>query len=405
MVAFTRIHCKEPIIKPVTTNTPGAPIGERPTSVRTIAGVATSKTAFIGWAPQGPTSQAQQILSWSEYNAQFGGFDSGSPLSYAVSHFFMNGGQQAYIIRLVSSENSGTPLIPNTTGFETALGEPGTPSTGALGLLDEVDLFNLLCIPGETNAPTLSVMEKYCGTRRAFLIADSDPTITDYNRLVSSGPGFSGANAAFYFPSLSAPDPISQNALKIFPPCGFVAGLYAAIDAAHGVWMAPAGIGTALAGVSGTTVPLDDQQTGVLNAVAVNCIRTFPVHGTVLWGARTVDGNDDLGSQWKYVATRRLALFLEESLVRGLKWVVFEPNGEPLWAQIRMNVGAFLETMYCQGAFQGTAPDQAYFVKCDSETTTSIDQANGIVNIIVGFASLKPAEFVIIQIQQIAGQG
>jgi len=250
----------------------------------------------------------------------------------------------------------------------------------------------------------MSEPEKKSGeTRRAFLIADSDSATTNYTKM-ENGPGFRGTNAALYFPWLLAPDPLSQNAVKPYPPCGFVAGMYATIDGSRGVWKAPAGTETALAGVIGPAVPLNDKQNGLLNPVAVNCIRNLKVYGTVLWGARTTDGNDEIGSQWKYVPIRRLALFLEESLYRALQWVVFEPNDEPLWAQIRLNVGAFMQTLYRQGAFQGTTPKQAYFVKCDSETTTPTDQDNGIVNIVVGFAPLKPAEFVIIQIQQMAGQ-
>ncbi|MEL6854285.1 MAG: phage tail sheath C-terminal domain-containing protein, partial [Cyanobacteria bacterium J06607_13] len=121
-------------------------------------------------------------------------------------------------------------------------------------------------------------------------------------------------------------------------------------------------------------------------------------------GARTLDGADEIGSEYKYVPVRRLALFMEETLFRGLKWVVFEPNDEPLWAQIRLNVGAFMNTLFRQGAFQGQTPREAYLVKCDKETTTQNDIDRGIVNILVGFAPLKPAEFVFIKLQQIAGQ-
>ena len=151
-------------------------------------------------------------------------------------------------------------------------------------------------------------------------------------------------------------------------------------------------------------VPLTDKENGVLNPQAVNCIRDFSVYGTIIWGARTLRGNDAVGSEWKYVPVRRTALFIEESLYRALKWVVFEPNDEPLWAQIRLNVGAFLQNLFRQGAFQGKTPQDAYFVKCDKESTTQNDINLGIVNIVVGFAPLKPAEFVVIQIQQIAGQ-
>jgi hypothetical protein len=192
--------------------------------------------------------------------------------------------------------------------------------------------------------------------------------------------------------------------LRSFPPSGFVAGIYARTDVTRGVWKAPAGVDASLTGVSGVTVPLTDLENGTLNIRGINCIRNFAVYGTVAWGARTLRGNDEVGSEWKYVPIRRLALYLEESLYRGLKWVVFEPNDEPLWAQIRLNVGAFMHDLFRQGAFQGTSPRDAYFVKCDKDTTTQSDRNRGIVNILVGFAPLKPAEFVIIKIQQMAGQ-
>jgi Bacteriophage tail sheath protein len=112
-----------------------------------------------------------------------------------------------------------------------------------------------------------------------------------------------------------------------------------------------------------------------------------------------------LASQWKYVPVRRITLFIEESLYRGTQWVVFEPNDEPLWAQIRLNIGAFLQGLFRQGAFEGASPRDAYFVKCDAETTSQTDRELGVVNIEVGFAPLRPAEFVIIRIQQLAGRG
>jgi phage tail sheath protein FI len=170
------------------------------------------------------------------------------------------------------------------------------------------------------------------------------------------------------------------------------------------VWKAPAGTDASLRGVTGVADPLTDNENGVLNPSAVNCIRSFPVYGTILWGARTLRGNNQIGSEWKYIPVRRTALFIEETLYRALKWVVFEPNDEPLWSQIRLNVGAFMHGLFRQGAFQGSTPREAYFVKCDKDTTTQNDINQGIVNIIVGFAPLKPAEFVIVQIQQMAGQ-
>ena len=272
--------------------------------------------------------------------------------------------------------------------------------------LDHVDLFNLLCVPGETNATYLQSLAAYCAIRRAFLIVDPVKPSGSTANLQTKPPVLGGneKNAAFYYPWIQAPDALDQNRPHDFPPCGFVAGLYARTDSNRGVWKAPAGIETSLTGVIGVSVPLNDADNGILNPAAVNCIRTFNIYGTIIWGARTTDGNDEVGSEWKYIPVRRTALFLEESLFRALKWVVFKPNDEPLWAQIRLNVGAFLHDLFRQGAFQGQTPQDAYFVKCDKETTTQSDINRGIVNILVGFAPLKPAEFVVIQIQQIAGQ-
>jgi phage tail sheath protein FI len=156
--------------------------------------------------------------------------------------------------------------------------------------------------------------------------------------------------------------------------------------------------------VPALNVPLTDAETGQLNPLGVNCLRAMPAAGRVVWGARTLEGNDRLASEWKYISVRRTALYIEETLYRGTQWVVFEPNDEPLWAQIRLNIGAFMQGLFRQGAFQGKTPREAYLVKCDRETTTQDDINRGVVNILVGFAPLKPAEFVIIKIQQLAGQ-
>ncbi|EEF93729.1 hypothetical protein CATMIT_01637 [Catenibacterium mitsuokai DSM 15897] len=152
------------------------------------------------------------------------------------------------------------------------------------------------------------------------------------------------------------------------------------------------------------SVPLTDAENGELNQLGINCLRAMPVSGRVVWGSRTLRGADQLADEYKYIPVRRTALFIEESLFRGLKWVVFEPNDEPLWAQIRLNVGAFMHNLFRQGAFQGSSPRDAYFVRCDKDTTTQNDIDLGVVNVVVGFAPLKPAEFVVLRLQQIAGQ-
>ena len=211
-------------------------------------------------------------------------------------------------------------------------------------------------------------------------------------------------NAAIYFPRVDIPDALNGFRLRPAPASGTIAGLYARTDATRGVFKAPAGTDASLTGVQQLEYSLTDGENGVLNPLAINALRSFPVFGPICWGARTLFGADQLADDYKYVPVRRFALFLEESLFRGTQWVVFEPNDEPLWAQIRLNIGAFMQDQFRQGAFQGTTPQQAFFVKVDSETTTQTDINNGIVNIVVGFAPLKPAEFVIIQIQQMAGQ-
>jgi hypothetical protein len=357
-----------------------------------IAGAPTGIAAFVGWAAQGPTDGAILLRSWLDFQQQFGGFDPRFYLGYAVGHFFVNGGQQAYIVRL-ASDGGGTSAASAAV------------MTG-VHLLDAVPIFNLLAVPGEADPGLIAALQAYCAGRKAFLIADSavDGTFaTLQNGPDSRMTGANAINSAFYFPWLNALD-AQQNITRPFPPSGFVAGIYAATDAARGVWRSPAGLRANLTGQSGPVLGLTDRQVGVLSAHAVNCIRHIAQFGDVIWGDRTLGGSDQAGSDWKYVSVRRLALYIESSLFNGTQWAVFEPNNAQLWAQLRSSVGAFMQTLFVQGAFQGATPAQAYFVRCDTENNpqSSIDQ--GVVNIQVGFAPLFPAEFVVIQIQQMAGQ-
>ena len=187
-------------------------------------------------------------------------------------------------------------------------------------------------------------------------------------------------------------------------PCGAVAGVWAATDSSRGVWKAPAGTAATITGITDFTVQVDDGESGTLNPLAVNGLRTMPAVGPVVWGARTTVGADQAPNQWKYLPVRRLALYIEESLRRGTQWAVFEPNDEPLWSSLRLNVTTFMQGLFRQGAFEGTTPAQAYLVQCDANNNPQAQIDLGIVNILVGFAPLYPAEFVIINIQQQAGQ-
>jgi uncharacterized protein len=296
----------------------------------------------------------------------------------------------------------GTVIGPSDASFRTTL----STLFDRGGIADRIDLFNIVCVPQLSDSTAIKALLQKILVRRAFLIVDPAETdnFTSVQGLPTAVAVDEGRNGAVYFPWVQAPDPLQEGALRAFPPCGFMAGTYARTDAQRGVWKAPAGVDATISGAAGLKETLSDSQNGVLNPLAVNCLRSLPVYGNVIWGARTLHGQNDRGSEWKYVPVRRMALFLEESLFRGTQWVVFEPNDEPLWAQIRLNVGAFMQGLFRQGAFQGTTPKQAYFVKCDRETTTQADINLGIVNIHVGFAPLKPAEFVVLRIQQIAGE-
>ena len=276
--------------------------------------------------------------------------------------------------------------------------------------LEKADLFNLLCIPphkleGDIEQDLVGVAAKYCEDRRAMFIVDSPANWNNKKKARDEiiDIGTKSKNAAVFFPRLKQPNPQHSNQMEDFVPCGAVAGIFSRTDAQRGVWKAPAGLEASLVGVPQLSVPLTDMENGELNPLGINCLRSMPAIGPVVWGSRTLQGDDRLASEWKYIPIRRLALYIEESLYRGTQWVVFEPNDEPLWAQIRLNLGAFMHNLFRQGAFQGSTPREAYFVKCDKETTTQNDRNLGIVNIVVGFAPLKPAEFVIIKIQQIAG--
>ena len=592
---------------PVTPTYPGVYIQEIPSGVRTITGVATAITAFIGRALRGPVNAPVTINHFGDFERTFGGLWSESPMSYAVRDFYLNGGGQAIIVRLfhpyfvtdadrvkartaaeavVTAAKAGAPATaadvaaaaraaaaletpePGKTAADTvataaekaAEEEQATPQTvqnaaqaavdlaaprtrarltmggltleaayegvwgnalrgridhsvvgpdasnlfnlsvydgstgrmetlrnlsvlpgharqvdmvlaqesqlirvvlplpnsrpaaspapeegkglfdpagrGSSGVsepasdgvplqtsdytgneadkcgiyaLENADLFNLLCIPPYAPGTDVGCWDQaaaYCTRRRAMLLVDppSGWTNTSTAKAGVANLPANSANAAVFFPRLRQPDPLRSNVFADFAPCGAVAGVIARTDTQRGIWKAPAGLDATLVGVPQLSVGLTDAENGELNPLGINCLRALPAAGRVVWGARTRLGDDRLASEWKYIPVRRLALYIEESLYRGTQWVVFEPNDEPLWAQIRLNVGAFMQNLFRQGAFQGKTPREAYFVKCDRESTTQHDMNQGIVNIIVGFAPLKPAEFVIISLQQMAGQ-
>ena len=511
---------------PLTLTHPGVYIQELEPNVRTLRGVPTSITAFVGRARRGLVDEPVRVQGFAEFIRLFGGLWEESLMSYAVNHFFLNGGgdalivrvhhesapgqrdrsfgdlpadgggalrleaaspgtwgdrlrvvvthpdpaagadlfhltiqetdsrnpaeviaeekflrltldpagqrfvtdvleQQSNMVRVMDGLPGGRPLItaPNSP-VSLANGDDGAvisdvdvagpnfeDARRGLYALENADLFNLLCIPpfsdtDDVDPATWDEAIQYCVRRRAVAIIDPPTGWTNVNNIpgdvtnvVTRSP-----NAALYFPRIVASDPLRENRLREFAPSGAVAGVIARTDANRGIWKAPAGQDATIFGARDLSVRLTNGQNGILNPRGVNCLRAFPAAGRVVWGARTLVGDDDLASQWAYLPVRRTALFIEESLYRGSQWVVFEPNDEKLWSQIRLTLGSFMHGLFRQGAFQGITPRQAYFVKCDSETTTQADIDRGIVNIVVGFAPLKPAEFVVIQIMQITRQ-
>ena len=376
---------------------------------RPIPGVPTSVTAFIGRAKEGPLdtdpASPMAIRSFVEFQQTFGGLWLESMLGFAVRDFFLNGGTTAIIVRLEHVDGESL----QESDF---IGEGKEDAGHGLFALNRVDLFNLLCIPGykdtdfgfDVDRSVIARAANYCEARRAMLLVDAPAAwrTAEQAKAGIAGVGTASRNAALFFPRLRQPNPERNNQLEEFGPTGAVAGVFARTDAISGVWKAPAGLEATLVGAPELTASLTDSQNGELNSLAVNSLRVFPRSGPVVWGARTLEGADALASEWKYIPVRRLALFLEESVSRGTKWVAFEPNDEPLWAQVRLNVSAFMQQLFRKGAFQGTTPKDAYFVKCDAETNRQEDIDGGGINIVIGFAPLKPAEFVVIKIQQMA---
>lgn len=519
---------------PIKPAPPGVYVEEIPSGVRTITGVATSITAFVGRAKRGPVNVATTINSFSDYERIFGGLDLNSAMSFAARDYFLNGGGQAVIGRLYHNIEGEAPkaevaadtlqlqavhegawgnalriridsdasaeaaadqgvkkadlfniticdtrigtterylnvsvvdgprridnvltqqssllhvrgVLPESPPAQSIVPQPGEDPFGdnasvtsyvvtteasdgaaldigdyiggnssthkhGLYILKQVDLFNLLCLPPEgviDDYPSglIDAAIALCVEERALLLVDSPSSWTDTGKAVSGldAVASKSSNAALFFPRLKQPNPLRDNRIEEFVACGAVAGVMARTDTQRGVWKAPAGPEASLRGVTELSVEVNNAENGQLNPLGVNCLRAFPNIGQVVWGARTLRGADILADEYRYIAVRRLALFIEESLYRGTQWVVFESNDEPLWAQIRLNAGAFMHNLFRQGALQGTTPRQAYFVKCDKETTPQNDIDRGIVNIVVGFAPLKPAEFVIIKLQQFAG--
>jgi phage tail sheath protein FI len=381
------------------------------------ANKSTAVTAFVGSAARGSIESPVHVRGIAEFKREFGELSPEHPLTYAVHQFFENGGRHALVVRVAGAGDSGAERLTDDLVSAPAL----QTSSRGLWALDKAEAFNLLCIPpfavdvdGDVGAQTRRAAADYCLTRRAMFIVDPLAGWLGPDALRSGSTGLDSSvwglpaspNAALYFPRVRVSDMRRPGQTLDCAPCGAVAGVYARTDGARGVWKAPAGQEATLVGVTGLTVALTDAQNGQLNPMGVNCLRTFPSPGVVVWGARTLMGADALASDWKYVPVRRLALHIESALADAIADTVRQgadgavADGEPLWAMLRQRADAFLHDLFRAGAFAGTSSREAYFVKCDRTTMTQEDIDAGRLVMQVGVAPVKPAEFVIFPIGQ-----
>jgi phage tail sheath protein FI len=396
---------------------PGVYIEEIPAGTRPIEAVGTSTAGFVGIAPKADAhiGEAFAVNSWSQFIREFA--DEGSrstPLSCAVFGFFQNGGSRCYIVNV---------------GREGSLMGSGRGRQG-LALLEEIDEVAIVAAPGFSDSASYNALLDHCENMQdRFAIIDAPEKVANIDllkKVATAGvtrprkpEGEEGAEetaggtgetnglrprnsdrgfGAFYFPWIIVSDPFSPKDNIAVPPSGHLAGIYARTDGTRGVHKAPAN--ETIRGALDLTYRITQSEQGELNTLGVNCIRFFPTQGIRVWGARTLA---DSASEWRYLNVRRFFNMVEESIARGTRWVVFEPNDMTLWKSIRRDVSAFLTLQWRQGALMGATPEEAFFVQCDEETNPPEVIDAGQVITVIGIAPVKPAEFVIFRIGQSAG--
>jgi phage tail sheath protein FI len=270
-------------------------------------------------------------------------------------------------------------------------GGPGNRS--GIQALQDIDEVAICLVPGMYHTDVLSALQIHCeslGDR--FAVFDSPPGQSVQQVQAFRSP-IDTTYAALYYPWVRIRDPRPGGDELTVPPSGFVAGIYARTDVARGVFKAPAN--EVLRSIRGLEVSITKREQDLLNPQNINVLRAFPGRGNRVWGARVLT-SDPL---WRYVPVRRLFLMIEESIDEATQWAVFEPNDQPLWAQIRQAVTAFLTSQWRIGALQGATAAEAFFVTCDRSTMSQDDIDNGRLICLIGIAPVKPAEFVIFRIQ------
>jgi uncharacterized protein len=341
---------------------PGVYIEEVAFDAHSIEGVSTSTAGFIG-AADGPRLFSG-ITSFKDFEHAASG--SSLYLSSAVRGFFDNGGQRCAVVLIAATD-------PVEDALEALSGEP----------------VSILCCPDESvfsNAAT--VMAEHCERRkdRFCILQSPQPTVP----ISTHQPPVRSSYAAYYHPWLIVPTPDRATTLAV-PPGGHVAGVYARTDSQRGVWKAPAG---RIERVTALSENITSSDVGLLVDRGIDVLRSEPIRGIVVWAARTTSSDQD----WKYVNVRRLLIFIEHSLQRGLQWVVFELNGIALADIVVRAIDAFLASLWKSGALMGQTAGEAYFVRCDRTTMTQDDIDNGRLIAVVGVAPVHPAEFMILRI-------
>lgn len=397
-----------------TYQSPGIYIEEIPAGTRPIEAVGTSTAGFVGIAPKADAhpNEAFAVNSWSQFVKEFTTDESQStPLSHAVFGFFQNGGSRCYVVNI---------------GENGSLLGSGRRRQG-LAVLEEIDEVAIVAAPGFTDPGSYSALLDHCERMQdRFAILDAPEPVANIDLLKTVAtpkptprpprpdnpdvppeppPANSGARprnsdrgyGAFYFPWIVVSDPFSPQENVAVPPSGHLAGIYARTDGTRGVHKAPAN--ETVRGALDLTYRITQAEQGELNVLGVNCLRFFPTQGIRVWGARTLAEG---ASEWRYLNVRRLFNMIEESIARGTRWVVFEPNDMTLWKSIKRDISAFLTLQWRQGALVGATAEEAFFVKCDEETNPPEEIDAGRVITIIGIAPVKPAEFVIFRIGQSA---
>jgi uncharacterized protein len=378
---------------------PGVYVEEIGGALHTIRGVSTDIAGFVGLTERGPF-RPKLVTSFAQFKRIFGAPASPAHgfLPYAVRGSFENGGRKAYIARV------GRGAKGRITAAE-FIGNPKAKPSQRRGLAALADIaeISMLALPdaahrrasAKARRAILAAAVAQCEARRdRIVLIDAPPGARDLGRSDPAIRKIMSSYATVYGPWLEVATP--KAATTMLPPSGHVAGIYARNDQERGVWKVPAAMNAEILGVLGLSLTLNENELQSLADARVNAIADFrnAARGIVLWGARTMNSDPE----WKYVPVRRLLIFIEASIYRGLQWVVFEPNGEALWANVRATVENFLLNQWQNGALQGAKPEQAFFVRCDRSTMTQNDIDNGRLICQIGVAPIKPAEFVVIRI-------